>query len=226
MTLLDQEAAKNFFDHTSELWFNPELERQKLIGLVEEGYQPEAMQVILFPNNEKHVLFDNLVISKEKLEANIKYRDCGHVTFKKDPNGNWRGFFDFRYNKGKAEELFNTALQFFETAKEAYGAGRSRVFLDTIFSSAELLVESRLFVETPNQEYVNDPNHKWTKRELGKAIRVGLVDSRYSKTLGNLSDWRRNARYPRGQFSLEESKAQELIRTLEEWIQEIQGAIS
>jgi HEPN domain-containing protein len=226
MALLDQEASKNFLEHISRLWFNPELETQRLIGLVEEGYQPGAMQVILFPDGLKHILFDNLVIPKEKLEANIKYRDCGHVTFKKDPYGNWKGFFDFRYNKGKAEELFNTSLQFFETAKEAYEVGRSRVFLDNIFSSAELLVESMLFVMTPNQEYVKDPNHNWTKRELGRAIKVGLVESRYSKTLGNLSDLRRKARYHRGQFSLEEPKAQELIRTLDEWIQEVQREIS
>ena len=36
MALLDQEAAKDFLEYTSELWFNPELERQKLIGLVGE----------------------------------------------------------------------------------------------------------------------------------------------------------------------------------------------
>jgi len=37
---------------------------------------------------------------------------------------------DFRHNKGKAEKLFNITLQFFETAKCAYNAGRLRVFVD------------------------------------------------------------------------------------------------
>jgi hypothetical protein len=123
-----QELSRTY----TSLWFNPELERLKQIGSVSEDYQPEAMQVILFPNNEKHILFDQLVIPKEKLKANIKYRDCGHVTFKKDPYGNWHGFFDFRYNKGRSKELFDTALQYFEAAKDDYKAGRLRVFPDNL----------------------------------------------------------------------------------------------
>jgi hypothetical protein len=43
MSLPDQEASKNFLEHTSSLWFNPELERLKQIRSVAEDYQPKAM---------------------------------------------------------------------------------------------------------------------------------------------------------------------------------------
>src|SRR5215212_9831809 len=120
MSILEEEAARNFFNHTSELWFNPELERLKQIELVADDYQPEAMQVILFPTGVHDVLFDGDVISKEKLQVNRKYRDCGYLIFKKELTGNWQGYFNFRYNKGRAKELFDTALEFLETAKDAY----------------------------------------------------------------------------------------------------------
>lgn len=226
MTLLDQEAAKNFLEQTSSLWFNPELERLKQIGSISEDYQPEAMQVILFPNNEKHILFDDLVIPKEKLEANIKYRDCGHVMFKKDPYGNWRGFFDFRYNKGRSKELFDTAMQFFEAAKDDYKAGRLRVFPDNLFSATELLLQSMLFVMTHNQKYVDKPNHRFTMSELGRVGKVWNMDNtRYSNLLGNLSRLRDEARYHKRPFSLEETEARQYISTVEQIVQEVQTEI-
>jgi hypothetical protein len=76
------------------------------------------MQVILFPTGQNSVGFDKDVIAIEKLKANRNYENCGHITFKK-ANRSWEGFFDFRYNKGRAEKIFNTALEFFEMAKDA-----------------------------------------------------------------------------------------------------------
>jgi HEPN domain-containing protein len=223
---LDQDASKNFLEETKRLWFNSELERLKQIGSVEEDYQPEKMEVILFPHGENSILFDKDVIPKEKLSANIKYKDCGYVIFEKDANGNWEGFFDFKYNKGKAQELFNSALEFFETAKEAYNAGRSRAFLDNLFSTTELLVQSMLFVKTPNQEYVDDPNHRWTTSELSRVVKLWNLDARYSNTLGNLSRLRDEARYHKRPFNLEQSEAQQYINTIEQMIREVQSSIS
>jgi hypothetical protein len=199
---LDEEASKTFLEETKRLWFNSELLRLKQIGSVEEDYQPEKMEVILFPHGENNTLFDNLVIPKERLRANIKYKDCGYVILEKDANGNWEGFFDFRYNKGKAQVLFNSALEFFETAKEAHNAGRSRAFLDNLFSTTELLVQSMLFVKTHNQKYVEDPNHRWTTSELSRVVKLWNLDARYSKTLGNLSSRRDEARYHKRSFNL------------------------
>jgi HEPN domain-containing protein len=225
--LLDQEASKNFFEHTLELWFNPELERQRGIGLVADNYQPEAMQVILFPHGDHSILFDGDVIPKEKLEANRNYKDCGFVIFKKEPNGNWEGYFDFRYNKGRAEELFNSALEFFETAKEAYRAGRIRPFLDNLFSATELLVQSMLFVMTANQKYVEDPNHRWTLSELGRVAKMLNRDNnRYNSLLGNLSRLRDEGRYHKRPLSVAETEAQQYINTVEEVVQEVRSEIS
>jgi hypothetical protein len=45
-----------------EIWFYPEVERLRQLGLVKEDYRPEKMQVILFPNDNKSVLFEKDVI--------------------------------------------------------------------------------------------------------------------------------------------------------------------
>jgi hypothetical protein len=45
-----------------EIWFYPEVERLRQLGLVKEDYRPEKMQVILFPNDNKSILFEKDVI--------------------------------------------------------------------------------------------------------------------------------------------------------------------
>ena len=85
---LDEEASKTFLEHANRIWFNPELERLRQIESAGEDYPPEKMQVILFPHKVNSVLFDDNVIPIEKLQANSKYGECGHVTFKKDVKGN------------------------------------------------------------------------------------------------------------------------------------------
>jgi hypothetical protein len=108
---LDEEGSKTFFNHIMDIWFNQELERIRHLGLVKEDYQPEKMQVILFPSGQNSIGFDKDVITVENLKENRNYDDCGHITFKK-VNGNWEGFFDFRYNKGGAEKIFNITSNF------------------------------------------------------------------------------------------------------------------
>ena len=85
--LLDQEASKTFLEDIRRIWFNPELERLRHIGSVKEDYQPEKMQVILFPDGEKHILFDDLLIPKEKLEANSKKPRAANTQVRKAPTG-------------------------------------------------------------------------------------------------------------------------------------------
>jgi hypothetical protein len=163
------------------------------------------------------------VISIEKLNAAATQRLC-HVTFK-NLNGNWEGYFDFRHNNGKAEKLFNTTLQFFETAKDdASNAGRLQVFVDNLFSSIELLVQTRRSLMS-KQNYVDKLNHKWTMSEFSKFVKLGNTDSHYSRTLGDLSCLRDEARHHKRPFSLEESEAQEYIMTVEELAEDVRRSI-
>jgi HEPN domain-containing protein len=167
------------------------------------------------------------VIPKERLQANRKYSDCGYVIFKKEINGNWEGFFSFIYNKGKAQELFKSALEFLETAEDAYSKGRIRVCIDNLFSATELLVQSMLFVMTTNQKYVEDPNHRWTLFELGRVAKLWNRDNtRYTRLLGNLSRLRDEARYHKRELSVVGTEAQQLISTVKEVVQEVQAEIS
>jgi hypothetical protein len=229
MSVLDQEASKNFFEHTSKLWFNPEIERLKQIGSVAEDYQPMAMEVILSPTGRGHsVLFDRDVIKKEYLQANRNYRDCGYLIFERNNiNGNWEGFFDFKYNKGKAKDFFKSALEFLESAKDACRKGWTGPCIDNLFSAAELLVESMLFVMTPNQKYVADPTHRWTLSELGKVGKLLNIDNtRYTKLLGNLSRLRDEARYLKRPLSIVGTEVQQHISTVDGLVQEVQAEIS
>ena len=50
---VDQEASKTFLAHVMEIWFYPEVEILRQLGLVKEDYRPEKMYVILFPMTTK-----------------------------------------------------------------------------------------------------------------------------------------------------------------------------
>ncbi len=93
-----------------------------------------------------------------------------------------------------------------------------------IFSSTELLVQGRLFVMS-KQNYLDKPNYKRTMSEFSKFVKLSNMDPRYSKTLGDLSRLRDEARYQKRPFSLEESEPQEYIMTVEELAEDVRRSI-
>jgi hypothetical protein len=54
--------------------------------------------------------------------------------------------FDFRYNKAEAKKRYKAAREFYEVAKISYDNKYWRLFVDNLFSSAELFVTSQLLV--------------------------------------------------------------------------------
>lgn len=183
------------------------------------------MQVILYPKGDvKSIInFDSDVITVERLKADRNFADCGHVTFWQ-VSKNWTGFFDFRYNKARAGEHYENALEFLETAKDRYEKGKLRPFVDNLFSAMELLVESRLFVMS-EQKYVDKPSHKWTKRKFSSFISDGNMNSEYSKVLGRLSQLRDAARYNKKEFKIDNSTASEYVRLVEQLADDVKKAI-
>ena len=75
------------------------------------------------------------------------------------------------------------------------------------------------------QNYVDNANHKWTKSEFSKFVKLRNMDPRYSKTLGDLSRLRDEVRYDKRPFSLEESEAQEYIMTVEKLAEDVRRSI-
>ena len=66
-------------------------------------------------------------------------------------------------------------------AKDAYNAVRLQVFVDNLFSSTEILVQSRLFGMS-KQNYVDKRNYEWTMSEFSKFDKVGNMVPPYCKT--------------------------------------------
>ena len=127
-----------------EIWFYPEVERLRQLGLVKEDYRPERCKLFFSQWQQKRPFWKECDLNR-RAKVNSNYIDCAYLTFK-NVNRKWEWYFDFRHNKGKAEKLFNIHLQFFETAMCAYNAGRLQVFVDFPLSSTELFVRSWLFV--------------------------------------------------------------------------------
>ena len=66
-------------------------------------------------------------------------------------------------------------------AKDAYNAVRLQVFVDNLFSSTEILMQSRLFGMS-KQNYVDKRNYEWTMSEFSKFVKLGNMVPLYCKT--------------------------------------------
>ena len=130
----------------------------------------------------------------------------------------------FRHNKDKAEKLFNIHLQFFETAKCAYNAGRLRVFVDIPLRSTELFVRSRIFVMS-ERKYMQRSRTTGEYERIQQVRKIRKHGSSLFRNLGYLSRLRDEGRYHKRPFSLEESEAQEYIITLKELAEDVRGSI-
>ena len=71
------------------------------------------------------------------------------------------------------------------------------------------------------QSFVDKPNHKWTTSEFSKFVKLENMDPRYSKTLGDLSRLRDEARYDKRPLSLKDSNAKEYINTVQQLAKEV-----
>jgi len=88
----------------------------------------------------------------------------------------------------------------------------------------ELLVQSRLFVIS-KQNYVDNPNHKWTTNEFSTFVKLGNMNPKCSKILGRLSQLRNAARYHKQPFLLQETEARECITAVEQLAEEVRRSI-
>lgn len=56
---LDEEAAKNFFNHTSKLWIDPEIEDRRVSGKLPKNFSWSRCRILFREDNSKKVEFDD-----------------------------------------------------------------------------------------------------------------------------------------------------------------------
>jgi len=211
-------------------WITPEIERRTNQGLIQQGFQPFAAQIVFWPDGKNlEVRFNEEVrcilgsqfidggnpdfsraIAKHVAEIRSPpdEADAAHLTLFRIED-TWVFAFDFTYNSARIAHTYNRAREFLDTAWEAADARRYAVFIDTLFSAVELMAKS-LFLGLPNPKIIKQKTHRTIASDLHMRRRNNVIGGDFAKLLNDLKNLREPARYDLGNFEIEVSKVNEL----------------
>lgn len=141
--------------------------------------------------------------------------DCGHATPIRIGN-TWVIAFDFRYNKGLAQEHINVAKQFYESAEFAF-THKNRSSLDNLSSAAELVAKTVLLL-IPDQKFMKKTTHGGIQLRFNKFADLGNVEPKCREALNKLIGLRARARYLQGDVSISDEEIQGLLENVKKMI--------
>jgi len=203
-----------------EIWINPEIERRKKDGELDESFILWKAQIIFYPDGKKRKIRLNDEVKarvKAKLKSditknigdkisfdeienilNIKLTDeddpdCGHITFIRNNNKCYL-VFDARYNKGLSKTHISNAIQFYESAEFSLKSKNMSAFVDNLFSATELLAKS-ILLHIPDKQFREKASHKSIKQRFNWYANLGNIELNYCELLNKLSSFRNSARY-------------------------------
>jgi hypothetical protein len=232
----DPQAAKRTLEHFFELWITPELTRRQEAGLLPTPVELRAAQVIMYPdarpvtvriNEEVRALAKiELACAKEAGDpifdrdiagvTEIKLTDnddpnCGHATILL-VKGSWHLAFDFRRNKASSQRHLDVARQFHRAAAAAAETQSWPVFVDTLFSAAELAAKAWLLLMA-DPEFVRRPTHRAIQTKYQTIGRLN-VEPGFIDTLNKLGGWRDCLRYLKSERMIDEAALLGMLPTV------------
>ncbi len=238
------EFGQRVLQQFMELYINPEVSRRQEIGELPKPLDLRAAQIIIFSDGRKTLVRINeeiRAIAKVKYTQGISKTvgepifqheiegleeinltedddpDCGHATLIKI-NGRWTVAFDFRYNKALSKKHIETARQFCESAEFSFSQRSWAPFIDNLFSASELLAKC-ILLSLPDPKLRKKASHKAIQIKYNRFADLGNVDVVYRKTFNKLSGLRDQARYLKGDVSISEDEAYELLGIVKEMME-------
>ena len=240
--------GQTVFSQALDLWINPEIDRRRNAGRIQDGFELNAAQV-LFPspldarenvirlNEEVHararVKAARAVAEGESLfESDIDDLDLialedraeansGHLTMIRIRN-RWFIGFDFRRDRQRAQRYLNRAEDFLKAARLCFRHKLESPGIDNLYSSAELAAKAELLVF---MAYVparprDLKDHGFVRGRYGRWTGLGNAQKSSNSALNRLSRLRPAARYLEGNASLRDKGR--LLRVVGQMIRRIQ----
>jgi len=240
----NSEFADNVYKDMMDLFFNPEINRRKEQKLLPENFTLLAAQAIFFPDGRPHIVRLNEEVSVEvKLKKGVnptvkdfwastyevehiklnesEFLNCGHSTLILFKDG-YQLSFDFHYNKQLCYEHLTVAKEFLKTSKYALDYDLGFAFIDTSFSTIELLAKTNLFLEA-NQNIHGKTNHRTIKSAFNLRYKNSQSDFEIERrrVFNHLSDARTKARYLEGSINISKQELQSIHDTVDKMYNEL-----
>ena len=237
----DQDFANTVLNNFMGLFFVPEINQRKTLGLITEEFCLLKAQAIIFPNGSPTLIRINDEVQAEIVlkpgvdstadsfspSANevITFKlcepelmNCGHVTLIYLNEG-YKLTFDFQYNSQICKDHLKVAEQFLNTSLYALENSYTFSFIDNSFSAIELLAKTNLLLEA-NQNVVGKTNHNTIKQAFNNRLRDSELDFEVAQrtVFNRLSDIRSRARYLNGELSIELNELTSIYNTIKEML--------
>lgn len=234
--LLSPEAAQNLFSSLMSIFVQPELVRRFEAGCpLAPGTQLIAIQVVFNTDREPEVRLNSEVggfmraralrsmgegepvtsadISEiTHVELTDADADAAHITAIQLADG-WSISWDGRYNASHIAAHLEAAGEFVELAETALQRGMLRGFAENAFEAAELLAKAEILC-LPDEAVLKSKTHGTIAQKFNRRAKVGGTDQRFAKLRNELERLRGPARYLRGEFGLDQGRAEEMLATL------------
>lgn len=242
---MNEEIGQRVFQQIMDIFVNPEIERRKKDGRINNGFILRAAQVILSrdkgnstrlneevkaiaksiaakPIKKNDLVFEEDIKNIESIQLIESDKNCAHITLLLFKN-QWLIFTDFRYDKEDSKKHIDASKEFYDSATENLKNRRLRPFYENSFAAAELATKASLmlFIDKKNLN-----NHKNRIEYLGKWAELGNIPKVFSDTLKKLAtNLRYSARYLEGNdFEKEDhNKIILVIREMIEYSEKMMG---
>lgn len=235
---LPVEAAQNMLDYLLSTFVQPDLARRVQAGRpLAPGTPVFAIQVVFNIERDPEVRLNEEVggfmearvtraMTKGEVvmpaditeitraELTDEDPDAAHITALLLADG-WCISWDARYNASIIAAHVQAADEFVELAEYAVEKGRLRGFVENAFHAAELLAKAEILA-LPDAQLLNAKTHRTVAGRFNKWARLGNTELRFAQLRSELERLRAPARYLRGEFGLDETRAREMLATLKE----------
>jgi len=240
-----KESNQRIFEQFMDLFVTPEVRRRQEIDELARPLDLRAAQIIFFPDGkEPQVRINSEVraIGKAKLKPGISKKagepifehevegleeinltegddpNCGHATLIRIAD-RWIITFDFRYNKALSRKHIETAKEFHESAEFSFNQKNWVSFIDNLFSAAELTAKS-ILLSMPDRKFSQKARHRDIQTKYNRFADLGNVTPVYRETLNKLYGLRDRARYLKGDVTISEVEARNLLDIVEKMIED------
>jgi hypothetical protein len=237
---MDSEFSQNLFNNINTIYLQPEIERRIQKGIIKAGFKFQVALIILSIDKETIIQFDNEVEAtcqikvKDGIGKNIgepiynneiesissvnlpsQYINSAYI-FLYGINGGYSILFDFRYNKGIRKKQLKIALDFLITAESAFSENKDAVFIDTLFSSVEILIKIFL-IRHPDKEIINKSSHKGIKVRINSFSVLNEFIKPITSLYNKLHILRSDARYGCEIFEIEKKTGLDMLKTVKDF---------
>jgi uncharacterized protein (UPF0332 family) len=233
-TPFSPEAAQRLLDQVFSVWIEPEIQVRRAAGLLTDGWQLMAAQIVFNIGGSNEVRLNAQVQAQltvrstraipkgepirsgdfsaiEGIQLLCQDENAGHVSIFRHED-KWYVFFDFRYNGRRVRDTLTGADEFLASAASNLEAGRLGPAMDDLHIATERIAKGYLLL-LPDERFLNPKNHGLVLTSFGQFSKLGNISASYSELLKGLQNNSAAARYSTGPLKYGPKQLCEMLET-------------